>query len=397
MRQGPMITHQVTDLLFILLYSLISFMVYKLLIQEEKMDDKERGYEGMERREARSSDLLAFIICAIVVGFGLLYGFYTLNIPRQLTRAWKAKIRPDFIAQSEKAIIKADPGYKDLKWLGAGNLGDVYRLDDESDKKTYVVKVIDLLHVPSDHLNKGIREAQLLYYLRGKEGIIQLQMAHLWDNKVFLKEEYMDGGSLNDYFFGGRLFGTCSVKQASAVTKQILKALVTLHELHIIHRDIKPANIMLNSAGDAKLIDFGLGTRPYVEETAHWGQSGSLAYAAPEFFWGDPFFESADIWSLGASVMSLYTIVHDISSTRHKIRSALLPILIKSAHYRMISWEMPPFQLLPNHEMRDFCEQCMRWDHRKRPTARQLLSHPFIVNAGSHWDVAALVASAKTP
>lgn len=40
---------------------------------------------------------------------------------------------------------------------------------------------------------------------------------------------------------------------------QVVKGLIYLREQHsIIHRDVKPSNILVNSAGEIKICDFGV-------------------------------------------------------------------------------------------------------------------------------------------
>ena len=72
------------------------------------------------------------------------------------------------------------------------------------------------------------------------------------------------------YLNGGELFDriqqmTCfTEKQAAEYMKQLLSAVVYLHERHIVHRDLKPENLLLDSKKpDAalKLIDFGTATK----------------------------------------------------------------------------------------------------------------------------------------
>ena len=87
---------------------------------------------------------------------------------------------------------------------------------------------------------------------------------------------------------------------------QILPTLEAVHDRGAIHRDIKPANMMKSSNGDIYLIDFGAVKQVMNGLPTH--QSiviGTDGYASPEQMMGGAVSPASDLYSLGASCMSL--------------------------------------------------------------------------------------------
>ena len=66
--------------------------------------------------------------------------------------------------------------------------------------------------------------------------------------------EYCPGGELLDKITKSYF----SEKSATAIMRDILRAINHCHCLNIAHRDIKPENLMYDADGNIKLIDFGL-------------------------------------------------------------------------------------------------------------------------------------------
>lgn len=88
---------------------------------------------------------------------------------------------------------------------------------------------------------------------------------------------------------------------------EIAEALAYVHDHGIVHRDIKPENIIINSAGDPKLIDFALASRYDILSRVFVRRlvQGTRSYMAPEQIRGQSVDNRADIYSYGATVFEM--------------------------------------------------------------------------------------------
>lgn len=77
---------------------------------------------------------------------------------------------------------------------------------------------------------------------------------------------------------------------------QIARGLRALHESGLLHRDLKPSNILVDDAGGAKLLDFGL-SRPSSEGDV--GLVGTRGYIAPELLLGAAATPASDWFAVG--------------------------------------------------------------------------------------------------
>ncbi|EGT49514.1 hypothetical protein CAEBREN_08699 [Caenorhabditis brenneri] len=156
---------------------------------------------------------------------------------------------------------------------------------------------------------------------------------------------------------------------------QLAGALDHLHRNNFIHRDLKPANVFFQrKTGFRKLKigDFGLATRAIAvlkdnednetEPNNHTGGAGTPYYMAPEQA-GNVYDEKVDIFALGlicAELIIINTPSSDLC-TNDIIRSGQWPI----------AWMDYPDAL-------QFLSQLTHLDPVKRPTAGQILMHPFL-------------------
>lgn len=92
---------------------------------------------------------------------------------------------------------------------------------------------------------------------------------------MYLVIEYMNGGTLFDYLNEVNCLG---LRETVEYLRDIIEALVYMHEKSIAHRDIKPENIVISSEGVAKLCDFGWAA---LVETSRKTYCGTFDYAPP--------------------------------------------------------------------------------------------------------------------
>jgi serine/threonine-protein kinase len=126
-------------------------------------------------------------------------------------------------------------------------------------------------------------------------------------NIPYIVMEYVDGVTLRHMLNNGpRILP----ERALEVVAGVLAALDYAHRHGIVHRDIKPANIMINSHGDAKVMDFGIAramSDAATSVTATSAVMGTAQYLSPEQARGETVDARSDIYSTGCVLYELLT------------------------------------------------------------------------------------------
>ena len=91
----------------------------------------------------------------------------------------------------------------------------------------------------------------------------------------------------------------------------VVEAIAYAHRLLIVHRDLKPANVLVDEAGSARLVDFGIAKlldSSLADGLTHDGATPyTPAYASPEQLAGEPVDTTTDVYSLGCLLYQLLT------------------------------------------------------------------------------------------
>ena len=166
-------------------------------------------------------------------------------------------------------------GFEDLRELGRGGMGVVYRAYQRRLDREVAIKVIDTDRACDPAFRERFaREAKLMARL-AHPNVAAVHELGEQGGLYFLVMEFVDGAPL----------GHVPVATALRIVDALCDALVAAHALGIVHRDIKPSNVLVRSDGTVKLIDFGIATALATESTqlTRTGQViGTPAFMAPE-------------------------------------------------------------------------------------------------------------------
>ncbi|HTS25633.1 MAG TPA: serine/threonine-protein kinase [Bryobacteraceae bacterium] len=117
----------------------------------------------------------------------------------------------------------------------------------------------------------------------------------------FLALEYVEGEPVTEYCDHHGL----DIRARLKLFLEVLRAVQYAHANLVVHRDLKPPNILLTSAGQVRLLDFGIaklleeGEAAETEITQLAGRALTPDYASPEQIAGQATTTGADVYSLG--------------------------------------------------------------------------------------------------
>lgn len=195
--------------------------------------------------------------------------------------------------------------YQVLDLLGKGTFGQVVKCLDLEKNEFVAIKIVK--NLPAFH-SQGLVEVKLLQTINAKYDTEIYPMVRMLDNFIFRNHLCLIFELLNVSLYElirQNQFRGLSVQLVSIFTKQILTAMVALHQSRIIHCDLKPENILLEDATspNLKVIDFGSAC---FDNQAVYTYIQSRFYRSPEVILGLPYKLSIDVWSLGCIVFELF-------------------------------------------------------------------------------------------
>lgn len=189
--------------------------------------------------------------------------------------------------------------------LGGGAIGLVYKARETALERDVALKVLRP-HLTTDlaFVQRFLAEARAAAQLKHPH-IVETYRVGRQEDVYFIAMEYVEGSTL-DLFLERR--GPVPEHHALDIIREVADALGTAHERGIVHRDIQPHNIMIDAAGHAKVMDFGVAR---LTQTVQGAESSipvrASAYMSPEQGEGKPLDARSDIYSLGATLYESLT------------------------------------------------------------------------------------------
>jgi WD40 repeat protein/predicted Ser/Thr protein kinase len=232
----------------------------------------------------------------------------------------KAQDAPDFLASPVADLpttlpLTAEPmpasfgRYRVIRRLGEGGMGTVYQAEEDDPRRAVALKVMRRGSGSSELRKRFAREATILGRL-SHVGIARVyEGGATEDGQLYFAMEFIRGLPLDEHARTLDLTASARLELAA----QVCDAVQHAHEQGVVHRDLKPANILVDEAGQPKVLDFGVALATggsLLGSTAHTrtGQLiGTFGYMSPEQVEADPRAIDArsDVYALGVILYEL--------------------------------------------------------------------------------------------
>ncbi|KAL6642837.1 hypothetical protein ACP70R_021018 [Stipagrostis hirtigluma subsp. patula] len=213
------------------------------------------------------------------------------------------------------------------------------------------------------------REVKILKALSGHSNLVKFYDACEDALNVYIIMELCEGGELLDRILsrGGRY----NEGDAKIIIEQILNVVAFCHLQGVVHRDLKPENFLFSTKDEhspMKIIDFGLSDFIRPDERLN-DIVGSAYYVAPEVLHRS-YSTEADMWSIGVIT---YILLCGSRPFWARTESGIFRSVLRADP----NFDDSPWQSV-SPEAKDFVKRLLNKDYRKRMTAAQALSHPWL-------------------
>ena len=193
-------------------------------------------------------------------------------------------------------------GYKIIKKIASGGMGDVYFAEHVKLKKKVAIKSLHKNLVENIEFRKRFDNEAQTHSKLDHLNIVRLIDYKEVNDGLFLIMEYVNGMQLDDYI--NNVSGPIPEQELINLFSQVLDAIAYAHKKGLVHRDIKPSNIMIDKEGRIKVLDFGIAKMQEEDKglTKSGVQIGTAAYMSPEQIDTKKVDKLTDIYSLGVTL-----------------------------------------------------------------------------------------------
>ena len=201
------------------------------------------------------------------------------------------------VKRETKTYLLSD--FEIFETLGTGTFGRVRLVRSIAENQHYALKIIKKTYVLQmsqlDHIKS---EVKLLRLLRNPF-IVTLHSNFQDELRLYLLMEFVIGGELYALLRNAGKFHNDRAKYYAA---EVVLVLEYLHGMHVAYRALKPENVLIDGAGNVKIIDFGFAK---VVHDRTFTPCGTPEYLAPEVITNAGHGRSVDWWALGVLIFEM--------------------------------------------------------------------------------------------
>ncbi len=276
-----------------------------------------------------------------------------------------------------------------LRLLGKGSYGEVYL--SQKQNALFATKKVKRKKT-DDEMTKYFKNEINILRILNHPNIVKLEEIKMDENNYYIVMEYINGGELSDYLnkykekYHAKAFPEEIVQY---LMKQIIDALIYIHDLNIIHRDLKLENIMVDFDNEndkkelnmmkakIKIIDFGFAIMLSSKFSLTNSAVGTFMYMDPKILKefnnqvlvdkSRGYGKEVDIWSLGCICYQLF---------RGKY-----PFEAKTFEELVGKIDKGKYRLPTNasREIISFLDKMLKYKGKDRLSAKELINEPFLV------------------
>tara|TARA_B110001452_G_scaffold92528_1_gene76282 strand:+ start:3387 stop:4490 length:1104 start_codon:yes stop_codon:yes gene_type:complete len=257
--------------------------------------------------------------------------------------------------------------------LGTGAFSTVRMGIQRSSGERFALKLVDKERSDADAVALEVKMLRRVGMHRHVVGLVDhFELARTW----VLVLELVSGGEVFDRICAQ---GPYSELDAAQILWQVAEALEHMHSVGVAHRDVKPENLLLVDGTDSntvKLCDFGLSCELDAsgkQETARL--HGTVAYMAPEYLREEAHGAAVDMWALGVVLYILLSGRHPFDP-EGQADDPELATRIKAGE-----WAFGKHTQDVSDSAREIVRLLLEPSPPSRPTASQLLAHPWLRGA----------------
>ncbi|KAK4782738.1 hypothetical protein SAY86_007112 [Trapa natans] len=253
--------------------------------------------------------------------------------------------------------------------LGQGQFGTTFLCTEKATGKDFACKTIAKRKLLTrDDVEDVRREIRILHHMAGHPNVISIIDAYEDAVAVHLVMELCAGGELFDRIIKR---GHYTERKAAELARLIVGVIEACHSLGVMHRDLKPENFLfINQEEESpiKSIDFGLSTFFRPGET-FTDVVGSPYYVAPEVlkkYYGP----ECDVWSAGVII---YILLSGVPPFWDETEQGIFEQVLKG-ELDFVSEPWPGI----SQSAKDLVRRMLVRDPKKRLTAHEVISHPWV-------------------